>query len=126
MVKYEIQKGRANPVKFIAGMLLGLFLVPLGLYLYFTGGSAPVATTDSDVPFETFFAHKALNARIAKDMPKIVPIQPSEANYLAGAETLQAALRGLPRLAVVAEDVDRDRNVSPSAGAVRGERRYGR
>jgi thiosulfate dehydrogenase len=99
MVKYEIQKGRANPVKFIAGMLLGLFLVPLGLYLYFTGGSAPVATTDSDVPFETFFAHKALNARIAKDMPKIVPIQPSEANYLAGAEIYKqdcAVCHGLP------------------------------
>ena len=86
MVKYEIQKGKDQPVKFIAGLLLGLVLVPFGAYLYFTGGSAPVATTDSDMPFETFFAHKALNARIAKDMPKSVPIQPTEPNYLAGAE----------------------------------------
>jgi thiosulfate dehydrogenase len=59
-------------VKFIVGLLLGLVLVPAGAYLYFTGGSAPVATTDSDMPFEHFLAHKALDARIAKDMPKNV------------------------------------------------------
>jgi hypothetical protein len=99
MVKYEIQKGKDQPVKFIAGLLLGLVLVPFGAYLYFTGGSAPVATTDSDMPFETFFAHKALNARIAKDMPKSVPIQPTEPNYLAGADLYKqhcAVCHGLP------------------------------
>jgi len=73
-------------MKFVAGLILGLLVVPFGAYLYFTGGSAPVATTDSDMPFERFFAKKALSARIAKDMPKSVPIQPNEANYLAGAE----------------------------------------
>jgi mono/diheme cytochrome c family protein len=86
-------------VKFIAGLLLGLILVPAGVYLYFTSGSAPVATTDSDVPFENFFAHKTLNARIAKDMPKNVPIQPTEANYLAGSELYKqhcAVCHGLP------------------------------
>src|ERR1022692_2114353 len=99
MVEYGIQKGRNQPVKFIAGLLLGLILVPLGAYMYFTGGSAPIATTDSDMPFETFLAHKALNARIAKDMPKIVPIQASETNYLAGAELYKqdcAVCHGLP------------------------------
>jgi mono/diheme cytochrome c family protein len=86
-------------MKFIAGMLLGFLVVPFGVYLYFTGGSAPVATTDSDVPFENFFAHKALNARIAKDMPKDVPVQPNDANYLAGAELYKqhcAVCHGLP------------------------------
>ena len=86
-------------MKFIVGLLLGLLVVPFGAYLYFTGGSAPVATTDSDMPFETFLAHKALNARIAKDMPKNVPIQPSEPNYLAGAELYKqdcAVCHGLP------------------------------
>ena len=73
-------------MKFIAGLILGLLVVPFGLYLYLTGGAMPVATTDSDMPFERFFAKKALGARIAKDMPKTVPIQPNEANYLAGAE----------------------------------------
>ncbi len=86
-------------MKFIAGMILGLLVVPFGAYLYFTGGAAPVATTDSDVPFENFLAHKALNARIAKDMPKNVPIQASETNYLAGAELYKqhcAVCHGLP------------------------------
>jgi thiosulfate dehydrogenase len=86
-------------VKFIVGLLLGLALMPLGAYLYFTGGIAPVATTDSDMPFEKFFAKKALHARIAKDMPKSVPIQANEANYLAGAELYKqhcAVCHGLP------------------------------
>ncbi len=72
-------------MKFIVGLLLGLLLVPLGAYIYFAGGHAPVATTDSDMPFESKFANMALNARIAKDMQKNVPIQPNEANYIAGA-----------------------------------------
>ena len=86
-------------MKFIAGLILGLLVVPFGAYLYFTGGAAPVATTDSDVPFENFFAHKALNARIAKDAPKNVPIQPADANYVAGAELYKqdcAVCHGLP------------------------------
>jgi thiosulfate dehydrogenase len=86
-------------VKFIVGLILGLLVVPFGLYLYLTGGGVPVATTDSDMPFENFFAHKALNARIAKDMPKNVPIQPTEASYLAGAELYKqhcAVCHGLP------------------------------
>jgi len=85
--------------RFTIGILLGLLVVPCGAYLYFAGGSAPVATTDSDMPFETFFAKKALNARIAKDMPKNVPIQANEANYLAGAGLYKqhcAVCHGLP------------------------------
>ena len=86
-------------MKFIAGLVLGLLIVPLGAYLYFTGGSAPVATTDSDMPFENFFARKAQHARIDKEMPKNVPIQPTEANYLAGADLYKqhcAVCHGLP------------------------------
>jgi thiosulfate dehydrogenase len=86
-------------VKFIAGLVLGLAVVPFGAYLYFTGGSAPVATTDSDMPFERFFAKKALHVRIAKDMPKSVPIPANEANYLAAAELYRqhcAVCHGLP------------------------------
>ena len=86
-------------MKFVAALLLGFLLAPIGAYLYFTSGTAPVATTDSDIPFENFLAHKALNARIAKDMPKIVPIQATEANYLAGAELYKqdcGVCHGLP------------------------------
>ena len=86
-------------MKFVVGLLLGLLVVPFGAYLYFTGGSAPVATTDSDMPFEKYFAKKAQHARIERDMPKNVPIQPNEANYLAGAELYKqhcAVCHGLP------------------------------
>ncbi|MGA3088706.1 MAG: cytochrome c [Terriglobales bacterium] len=86
-------------MKFVVGLILGLLVIPFGAYLYFTGGSAPVATTDSDMPFEAFFAHKALNARIAKEMPKNVPIQSNDANYVAGAELYKqhcAVCHGLP------------------------------
>jgi mono/diheme cytochrome c family protein len=98
-VKFVRTQHWKDPVKFVAGLVLGLILIPLGAYLYFTGGSAPVATTDSDMPFENFFAHKALNARIAKDMPKNIPIQPTEANYVAGAELYKqncAVCHGVP------------------------------
>ena len=86
-------------MKFIVGLILGVLVVPFGLYLYLTGGAVPVATSDSSMPFESYFAHKALNARIAKEMPKTVPIQPTEANYLAGAELYKqhcAVCHGLP------------------------------
>jgi thiosulfate dehydrogenase len=72
-------------VKFIIGLLLGFLIVPFGVYLYFASGSAPIATTDSDLPFEHFLAHKAMDARIAKDVPKNVPVQATEGNYLDGA-----------------------------------------
>lgn len=86
-------------MKFILGLLLGLLLVPAAAYLYFTGGSAPVATTDSNMPFEAFFARKALHARIAKEAPKNVPIEANEANYLGGVQLYKehcAVCHGLP------------------------------
>jgi thiosulfate dehydrogenase len=85
--------------RFIIGLLLGFLVVPFGVYLYFASGSAPVATTDSDLPFETLLAHKALNARLAKDVPKNVPVQATEGNYLDGADLYKrhcAVCHGLP------------------------------
>src|SRR6202521_3127944 len=95
----ENSERQVQPVKFIVGLLLGVLLLPFGAYLYVAGGSAPVATTDSDFPFEAFFAHQALNARIKKDMPQNAPLQANEANYLAGAELYKqhcSVCHGLP------------------------------
>ena len=92
-------------MKFIAGLVLGLVLVSTGVYWYFTSGTAPVATTDSDMPFERFFAKKALAARIEKQMPTKVPIPLAEPNYLAGAELYKqhcAVCHGLPLVPVTA------------------------
>lgn len=86
-------------MKFIVGLLLGLVLVPFGAYLYFASGHAPVATTDSDMPFESFLAHKALAARIDREAPKNVPIPANEANDLAGADLYKrhcAVCHGVP------------------------------
>jgi len=88
-----------RPLKFIAGFVLGLIIIPVLIYLYLTSGQAPVATTDSDMPFETYFARKAQHLRIERDMPKNVPIQPTEQNFLAGAEIYKqncAVCHGLP------------------------------
>jgi mono/diheme cytochrome c family protein len=51
------------------------------------------------MPFEKMLAHKALDARIQKEMPKSVPIQGDETNLLAGAALYRdhcAVCHGLP------------------------------
>jgi mono/diheme cytochrome c family protein len=51
------------------------------------------------MPFEKMLAQKALAARLEKEMPKTVPIEPTEANLLAGAALYQqhcAVCHGLP------------------------------
>jgi thiosulfate dehydrogenase len=99
MLEYLLQKGRDTALKYIVGLVLGIVLVAAAAYLYFTGGSAPVATTDGDMPFERFMAKRALNARIAKEKPTNVPIQLNEANYLAGADLYKqhcAVCHGVP------------------------------
>jgi thiosulfate dehydrogenase len=86
-------------LKFVAGLIFGIILLPVMVYFYFVGGSAPVATTDPDMPFESLLARKAQDARIEKDMPKNVPIPANEANFLAGAEIYKqhcAVCHGLP------------------------------
>jgi len=71
---------------FVVGVLLGAVAVPLLVYFYFTSGSAPVATSSPAMPFEKILAHKALNARIDREMPKSVPISGDEPALLAGAQ----------------------------------------
>jgi len=70
---------------FIWGLIFGVLAVGAAGYWYVTGGHAPVATSDPDMPFEHMLAHKALDVRIQKEMPKSVPIQADEPNLLAGA-----------------------------------------
>jgi thiosulfate dehydrogenase len=65
--------------KFIFGLIVGLILVPLGAFLYFVSGYAPVATSDPPMPFERFVAKTALHARLDREMPKTVPLQADEA-----------------------------------------------
>src|ERR1700675_1534274 len=51
------------------------------------------------MPFESYLARKAQHLRIDKEMPKISPVQPSEANYISGAELYKqhcAVCHGVP------------------------------
>jgi len=84
---------------FVIGLIVGVLLVPAGAYFYFAEGYAPVATSAPPMPFEKMLAHKALDARIAKEMPKTVPLEPTETNLLAGAAVYKeqcAVCHGLP------------------------------
>src|ERR1700738_3809012 len=83
----------------IVGILLGVVLVIVGVYLYFSTGSAPVAVNAPLMPFERTFAHMTQNAYLNK-LPHPAPQVPeNEASYLAGAEVYKqncAVCHGLP------------------------------
>jgi thiosulfate dehydrogenase len=81
------------------GILLGIILVFAGVWLYFTGGHAPVAVTDPPLPFERKIAQASLHAYMAKQKPLESPIPADENNLLAGADVYKqncAVCHGLP------------------------------
>ena len=84
---------------FILGIVITLVVLALGAYLYVWGGHAPVATNAKPMPFETTLAKKALNARVHKEMPTIVPIAADAATFQAGAQVYKTQCgecHGLP------------------------------
>ena len=84
---------------FIIGLIIGLVILPIVGYCYFRFGYAPVATASSPMPFEKKMASMALKARISKEAPKQVPIQPDEPNLTQGANIFVencAFCHGLP------------------------------
>ncbi len=72
---------------FLIGLLIGLVIWPVAVLCYFRFGHPPVAVADKPFPFESQIVQVPLQGRIKKDMPKSVPIQPTEDNLLAGAQT---------------------------------------
>jgi thiosulfate dehydrogenase len=85
--------------KFLFGLIVGLVLLPLVVYFYFSRGIAPVATSEPPMPFEKMFARMALHARLGKEVPKTVPIAADEAAYAGGAQVYKehcAVCHGLP------------------------------
>jgi thiosulfate dehydrogenase len=84
---------------FLIGLIIGLIVVPLCVYIYFATGRAPVATAASAMPFEISLAHAALDARVAKEAPKNVPVPADESNFMAGANVYRencAVCHGFP------------------------------
>jgi mono/diheme cytochrome c family protein len=83
----------------VLGMILGMAVLGGGVYYYFVSGRAPVATSAPPMPFEKSLAHQALNARVDREMPRTVPIQPDETNLAAGANVYRehcAVCHGVP------------------------------
>jgi len=84
---------------FLIGLIIGLILIPLCVYIYFATGSAPAAAAAPPMPFESTLANAALHAHIAKEMPKTVPVPADEPNFLAGANVYRencAICHGIP------------------------------
>ena len=85
--------------KFIAGLILGLLILPVCGYLYFASGRAPVAAADAPMPFEKTLAKMALDKRLREPSTRNAPITADEAAFVAGAKIYKdncAGCHGLP------------------------------
>ena len=83
----------------IVGIVLGVLLVAGSVYLYFSTGRAPVATSAPPMPMEKTFARIGLHAYLEK-LPHPEPQVPvDEVNLIAGAKVYKeqcATCHGLP------------------------------
>lgn len=83
----------------VLGIILGIALVFLGGYFFFSTGHAPVATNAPEMPFERKFAGMALHAYLDKAPHVNSPVPADETNLLAGAKLYKqncAVCHGLP------------------------------
>ena len=71
--------------KFILGLIIGLIVIPIFVWCWFSLGNPPVAVADKPFPFEKQVVRVPLNKRIHAQMPSTSPIQPTPENLLAGA-----------------------------------------
>jgi len=85
--------------KFLAGLILGLLVIPIGVGIYFVTGMVPVATSAPAMPFEKQMAKIGLAAHVSKEAPKSAPFQADDAAYAAAAKLYRsdcAVCHGLP------------------------------
>jgi mono/diheme cytochrome c family protein len=83
----------------LLGIVAGALLVFAGVYVYFSTGHAPVATTSPEMPFERKFAAMALESYLDKQPHTNPEVPADEANFLAGAKVYRencAVCHGLP------------------------------
>jgi thiosulfate dehydrogenase len=83
----------------LIGIALGVLLVFGGVFFYFVGGHAPVATKGPEMPMEHKLAHMALDAYLKK-LPHPTPEVPeNEQSFIEGAKAYKencAVCHGLP------------------------------
>ncbi|MDP9267989.1 MAG: cytochrome c [Acidobacteriota bacterium] len=85
--------------RFLAGLILGLLVIPVGVCVYFITGMVPVATSAEAMPFEKTLARMGLRAHVAREAPKSAPFQADDAAYAAAAQLYRAdcaVCHGLP------------------------------
>ncbi len=69
----------------MVSFLVGLLLLPLGLWIYLAFGKPPVATADAPFPLEARIVQIPLEARIRREMPAHSPIAATDDNLIRGA-----------------------------------------
>jgi thiosulfate dehydrogenase len=70
----------------VLSFVLGLLVIPVGVFLYFEFGHPPVAVADVPFPFESNVVKIPLSARIGREMPAKSPLAVNDANLIAGAQ----------------------------------------
>jgi thiosulfate dehydrogenase len=86
-------------VKVLLGIVLGILLVFVGAYFYFSMGMAPVITKGPEMPFEHRLAHMALHAYLDRQPHPNPPIPQDDANFIEGVKVYKdhcAVCHGLP------------------------------
>lgn len=72
--------------KFVLGVIIGIILLPLGVYWYVATGRVPTAVSAHPMPFEKKLAKLGLSSALKNQGVKDAPFQAVEADYLAGAQ----------------------------------------
>ena len=72
--------------RILLGIILGVILLPAAVLAWFHFGRVPVAVADPPFPQERSLVSVPLDARINRELIKTPPIQPDEANLVAGAQ----------------------------------------
>ena len=80
---------------FLGGVLVGLILFPLAVFVVLRAGFWPVAATSQRSSLESSLALRALQASVERSTPRQTnPIAPTEENLLAGMKTFENACAG--------------------------------
>jgi thiosulfate dehydrogenase len=86
-------------MKFLIGLIVGLLILPLLLFLYAMSGHFPAATSDPPIPGEAALAGAALEGRIKREAPNRDVSNFATSELVSGANIYQnncAACHGLP------------------------------
>lgn len=86
-------------IKFLAGIIFALVMVPVFIFSYVKLGRLPVATDAPPILFEGQLAHMGLDAKIDREAPKDPPFQATKDDFLSAAHLYRehcALCHGLP------------------------------